>query len=116
MPHRSIIRIPKNKNISKAGNTCFVLIIYFIILIVFRKYWIIINLTVWGLLITGAVVFYCLKASKELDFIDETSSSESDEEEIIYQAEIVSELPTPNFVSQEEVIPSAPIEQVIDKI
>ena len=86
MPHRSIIRVPQNKNISKAGNGCLVLIIYFIILLIFRKYWIMINLTVCGLLLTSVVVFYCLKASHDLDSdesstnSDDGSSSDSDEE------------------------------------
>lgn len=121
MPHRSIIRIPQNKNISKAGNGCLVLIIYFIILLIFRKYWIIINLTVCGLLLTSVVVFYCLKASHDLDSdesstnSDDGSSSDSDEEPI-YQAEIVSESPPSYLETISEITPSAPPQKVIDTI
>ena len=121
MPHRSINRIAENKNISKAGNACLILIIYFIILLVFKKYWIMINLTVCGLLITSVVIFYCLKASNDLDSnesstsSDDSSSSDSDEEPI-YQAEVVSELPPPYLETIPEVTPSAPPQQLSDTI
>ncbi len=104
----------------KAGNACFALIIYFIILLVFKKYWIVINFTVCGLIITSAVVIYCLKASNDLDSSStssgESSSSSDSEEETIYQAEIVSELP-PSYVDIiEEVIPTAPPQPLTDNI
>lgn len=102
MPHRSIIRIPKNKNISRAGNACFSLIFYFIILIIFREYWIIINATFFGLIITGAVVIYCLKAISEDDSdagmsISNSGTSSDSEDEIICQAEVILDLPPPPY-------------------
>ena len=112
MVHRSIIRIAKSENISKAGNVCLSLIIYFIILIVFQKYWIIINASFFGLIITGVIVIYCLKAISEEDSDESTTTSESgtsseSEEEIICQAEVILDS-QPSYVITEEVLPTAP--------
>ena len=80
-----------------------------------------INLTVCGLLLTTGVVFYCLKASHDLDS-DESSNSSHDnsssdsDEEPIYQAEIVSELPPSYLETKPEVNPSAPPQLIVDTI
>lgn len=113
MPHRSIVRIPKNKNISKARNACLILVVYFIFLLIFEKYWIIFNVSVCGLIITGAVSVYCLKSTDKDDSDDDLTSSdiesESDEsEDIIYQAEVVLEYPPHEFEITPEYQPSAP--------
>ena len=113
MPHRSIVRIPKNKNISKAGNACLSLILYFIILIIFKKYWIIINATFFGLIITGTIVIYCLKGTSNQDSDESSSTSDSgtssdSEEEIICQAEVVLDSLPPSYDNFEKIIPSAP--------
>lgn len=108
MPHRSIVRIPKNKNITRAGNTCVALILYFIILIIFRKYWIIINATIFGLIITGATVISCLKADFNHNSDESCSISSDSEEEIICQAEVVLDLPPPSYDNLEINTPSEP--------
>jgi len=118
MPHRSIVRIPKNKNLSKAGNACCLLITYFISLLIFKKYWIIINASVCGLIITFVFTLYCLRFISDSDSdssLSDNSSSDSDEdslssdqEDIIYQAEVVLDLPPANFELSQETLPSAP--------
>lgn len=108
MPHRSIVRISENRNISRAGNSCLALFLYFMVLIIFHKYWIIINATFFGLIISGSVVIYFLKAASEQDSNEnsETSDSESSsdsDEEIICQAEVVLEIPPPSYDNLEKM-------------
>jgi hypothetical protein len=69
--HRSIIRIRRNENTTRAFNACAAFACYIALNIIYRDYWIIINGSTLTIIVCGCTVICCLNG------IDHETDSES---------------------------------------